>query len=176
MDLFMEQMVEKKTDIRDKALKICIVTAAFSLSAVIALAALYTGYAPLFIVIAGVIWLASYILKGLSVEYEYILTNKDLDVDKITGKRKRKRLVTLDLLTAEAFSRYGEDFDIKPDVTVSAHNNAYNNLWYLVARHKTHGKTLLLFSPSEEFAAALNDALPPRYRNRELSGRGEAKE
>jgi len=168
MDVFMELMVERKRDARENTLRVFIILSAVSLSFLIILATLFLGYLPLVIVIGGVIWLTSYILKGLYVEYEYILTNKDLDVDKITGKRKRKRLVTLDLLTAYEFARYDENTEIKPDVTVAAHDNSYQNLWYLTAKHASLGKTLLLFTPTDKFAAAVNDALPPRYKNRDL--------
>ncbi|MDR0197646.1 MAG: hypothetical protein LBI36_05440 [Oscillospiraceae bacterium] len=173
MDVFVECLVEKKPDGKEIALKICLITAAAALSVIIVFLALLMAYLPLVTIVAGVVWLASYIIRGINVEYEYILTNKDLDIDKITGKRKRKRLVTLNLLSAEGFSRYGDnfhenfgyDYGGKTDVTVFAHDCTFKDLWCLIVRHPTHGKVLLLFSPSGDFITSVNNALPPKVRN-----------
>jgi hypothetical protein len=177
MDVFAEYLVEKKPDVRDTALKICVITAAVSLSVIILLTAFLLLYLPFAIIIAGVVWLAAYILRGINVEYEYILTNKELDIDKIIGKRRRKRLISLDLLTAEEFESYSEgfyegadgDLNRRTDVTVSAHDYTFRNLWYLVARHAVYGRVFLLFSPDGEFIVTLNGALPPKVRNPKIA-------
>ncbi|MCL2634845.1 MAG: hypothetical protein FWD34_10075 [Oscillospiraceae bacterium] len=169
MDVFIEQLVERKKDSRDTVLRICIILAATSLSFLIVMFAIWITYLPLVIIVGGVIWLAMFILKGLTVEYEYILTNRDLDIDKIIGKRKRKRLVSLNLINAEEFDLYHADFDSVTDVTVSAHDNSYTGLWYLVGKHPAHGKVILLFSPNDEFAITVNNALPSKAKNKKVT-------
>ena len=72
----------------------------------------------------GLVWL----LTGMSYEYEYILTNDDLDIDKITGKRKRKRLITLKMNTVEEFGIYDGTNGANADATVSFRRNEHKRL------------------------------------------------
>lgn len=44
---------------------------------------------------AGVCFGAWWLITGMSVEYEYIVTNMDLDIDRIVAKRKRKRVLSV---------------------------------------------------------------------------------
>lgn len=62
------------------------------------------------LVLAGGVWL----LGNFNIEYEYILTNNDLDIDKVIGKRKRKRMISLDVSTAEAFAPYPAETTFPP--------------------------------------------------------------
>lgn len=44
----------------------------------------------------------------MSVEYEYIVTNGEMDIDKIIAKRRRKRLITVNARTFERFGPFKE--------------------------------------------------------------------
>ena len=51
-------------------------------------------------------WGVYFLITSRSIEFEYIVTNGELDVDKVIGKRKRKRLISVkakesELITAE---------------------------------------------------------------------------
>jgi len=173
MDVFIEQIVERKPLFHDRLLKTLLLLAMASLTA----ALLFAGIAFLsmpFIsfsalaAVPGAIWLGIHFLKGLTVEYEYILTNKELDIDKIIGKRKRKRMFTFDLNNAEKLDICEEGGEFSADVTVSAHDNSYTNMWYLIIKHDSHGRVLLLFNPNDAFAVKLNNALPHRIRNSKI--------
>lgn len=59
-----------------------------------------------FLILCGAIYGAYWLISGMSIEYEYILTNGEIDVDKIIAQRKRKRLVTVSAKTFEAFGPY----------------------------------------------------------------------
>jgi len=178
MDVFIEQIVAKKPDSRDSFLKICLLIGTVALCGIFG-AASYIFAQLSFVAITaiaaipGAIWLGVQFIKGLGVEYEYILTNKELDIDKITGKSKRRRMVTFDLSNAVELNLYDQTATqsalANADVTVFAHDNTYTNMWYLVVKHDAHGKTVLLFNPDNEFAAKLNKALPMRARNKSIS-------
>jgi hypothetical protein len=172
VDVFTEQLVTRKSDARDRALKICIIfgTAAFCIFFLgVAIIFVRLAIAPLaFAAIPGIIWLGIHFFKGLSREYEYILTNKELDIDKIMGKRRRRRMVTLDLNSAENLQKCTDETTYEADATVSAHDNTFVNMWSLTIRHESHGKVVLLFNPNEAFLDKLNKCLPPRARNRSI--------
>lgn len=177
MDIFIEQLVAKKSAPRDVLVK---------LGVFVIIAALCTGCTMVgflfwglpfiafsaFAASIGVIYLGSQFVKGLSVEYEYILTNnannKELDIDKITGKSKRRRLFTFDLTKVESFGKCSDAPDKAVSnacITVSAHDNTYVNLWELVMSQNEQGKVVLLFNPNEEFVEKLNGVIPNRARS-----------
>ena len=175
MDVFIEQLVSRKSGARDATLKSIIIAATASVSVFLLYFALaVAAFMPFLMVVSitlmsGGIWLASHLIKGLNIEYEYILTNKELDIDKIIGRRKRKRLITLNLATAEEFDLYRTEFNTQTDATVAAHDNTFSNIWYIVGKHNTHGKVIVLFSPSDEFLIHLNNAVPHKVKNSKIT-------
>jgi hypothetical protein len=168
MDIFIEQLITKKPDFRSKVIKIAILGVAAALSAFCVTAFLF-GMVAAIVIIPGIIWVANHFSKSLNVEYEYILTNKDLDIDKIIGKSKRKRMVSLNLNNAEKLSVYDDSAAIDADTTVAAHDNTFADMWYLLAKHDSHGKVTLLFNPNDAFVTKLNAALPSRARNKQIN-------
>jgi len=164
MDTFIEQIVTKKPDARDIVAKIGLIIVAASMCTFCVMVILLTGAVPILIIIPGILWVANFLIKSIHTEYEYILTNQELDIDKITGKSKRKRLITLNLRNAKAFGAFTDTTSTKADTTVSAHNGTLCGLWYVTVEHDSHGTVLLLFNPDERFAEKMNGVLPPKVR------------
>ena len=105
MDNIAEQLVEKRRTGADLAKKILISAGALIIASFfmyIAMMGFFVMVILAVLVLAGGVWL----LGNFNIEYEYILTNNDLDIDKVIGKRKRKRMISLDVSTAEAFAPY----------------------------------------------------------------------
>lgn len=173
MDIFIEQIVTAKPTKHNILSRMFIIAGIVIFSGLFLFAAIaFTGAIEVISLAAipGVIWLGLYFFRGLTVEYEYTLTNQELDIDKIIGRRKRKRMVTLDLSNAEKFDIYGEEERFSADVTVSAHDNTYTKLWVLTVKHNSLGYVILLFNPNDEFALKLNKVLPARARNQKITG------
>ena len=83
-DFYTECLVTKAPTGADTAKRIGIGLAA----AILAAAALWFIVFPVSIlVIAGVFYGAYYLMTGIDAEYEYILTNGDIDIDPNTKKR-----------------------------------------------------------------------------------------
>ena len=97
-------------------------------------------------------------------QYEYILTNNDLDIDKVIGKRKRKRMISLDVSTAEAFAPYPTENDVPADATVHAYTGSETDAYYLVVNHSGYGKVKLIFNPNEKMREAITQELPNSLR------------
>jgi len=167
VDIFIEQIVERRPDAQVYFFRALLLVVAVALIALLfTVAIMFLGLVFIsFTAIAaipGVAWLSNHFLKELTVEYEYILTNKELDIDKITGRRKRRRMFTLDLSNAEKLDLYADDTVVEAGVTISAHDNSYVNMWYLVVKHDSHGKVVLMFNPNKVFVDKLNGMLPKR--------------
>lgn len=123
-DLFMEYMVKRRYDTKDKVIVAALVFGGVILSLLIFLVAMYftaTGVSMAFsialLVIAG-IWYGVYILMGKrNIEFEYILTNSEIDIDKIMSKRGRKRVASFDFKQA----------NLVASVNDNEHNHVYKN-------------------------------------------------
>ena len=47
--------------------------------------------------------------EGVNVEFEYSVTNGDLDIDKVISKKRRKKFARLKLRDIEYFAPFGDD-------------------------------------------------------------------
>ncbi|MCL2020216.1 MAG: hypothetical protein FWG70_10740 [Oscillospiraceae bacterium] len=170
MDSFMEQIVVKKTETRDIIKRFAFFILGMLLCLFfVTLLRIFPAFSMIFLFMsAGVIWLTWVLFQSTFVEYEYILTNNELDIDKIIARKKRKRLITIRIDKAEAWGEYSEDKAGGVQVTVQAHDCGYKNLWYIVTNHEKHGKVRLFFSPSRALLEAMNKGVPYAQRKKEL--------
>ena len=96
-EIFNEKMVKKLPDTREAVLKGVI--AVVSIAAMTA-SIMYAGVMCILVILA--VGVGYYFLnKQFEIEYEYILTNDELDVDKIIARERRKHLLSVDIRTFE---------------------------------------------------------------------------
>jgi len=164
LDTFGEQLVKKTTTGADWAKRIGIAVLGLVLATVLMWLSFFTGFMILTMLAVGALFGLVWLLTGMSYEYEYILTNDDLDIDKITGKRKRKRLITLKMNTVEEFGIYDGSNGTNADATVIASDGTNINAYYLIAKHKTHGRTMLIFSPDARMVEMILTTLPYKVK------------
>ena len=87
MDIFIEKIV-KNIDFKDYLIAAGLIFASF-----IILGLVFVFYPLPFIILVvffGLCYLLYYLISSRSIEYEYIVTNGELDIDIIIAKRKRK--------------------------------------------------------------------------------------
>ena len=119
MDLFMEYIVKHKRSGQDTLKIVGIIAAAVVLAAVSSLMLAFPLVQSLWLlVIVGIIYGAFFLIKRTNVEFEYIMTNNELDIDKIMAKSSRKRLVTVDF----------KEIDIMAKVDDAEHKSEYNSI------------------------------------------------
>ncbi len=101
-ETYLEVMVKRKTSGAMKGAQLA--------------AALLAGIFALFAVLGFIVALAPALVCGVasyflgmytSVEYEYTYVDKELQIDRILGKARRKRMETLDLLQLEVMAPLG---------------------------------------------------------------------
>lgn len=161
-DFYAEYLVSKRPSGGDTAKKVLIGLAALLLAAFFMLIIIF----PLSILPAGlIIYGGYYLMTGIDTEYEYILTNGDLDIDKISGKRKRKRLITAKIGEFTSFGKLSEAPE-EPDgcTTVLAGDGTRENLYYADFRHQSAGNVRLIFSPSDKILEGVGMFLPRQLR------------
>ena len=132
------------------------------------LAFLFSGFiGSIFIfVIAGIIFGAFRLSGLLNTEYEYIVTNTTLDIDKITNKSTRKRLLSVELPTASRLEKYNPALltNIDPKKVVFACNKE-DASYLLVCEKEGKGAQYLVFAPNEKMQSAMVKSLPKFIAN-----------
>lgn len=160
MDIFCEQLVVKKTTLLDWLKRLGIVIAAlilFYISFVIlpqmgnTIGSIFSSLGVIIAIGAG--YGAWYLITATKIEYEYILTNGELDVDKIIAQRKRKRLASINLREVSDFGIYQPEKH-QPDAynaTIYACSDPKDPGTYyaIVPEHKVYGKCMLIFNPND---------------------------
>ncbi len=164
LDTFGEQLVKKATTGSDWAKRIGLTVLGLVIATVLMWLSFFTGFMVLTLFSVGTLFGLVWLLSGMSYEYEYILTNDDLDIDKIIGKRKRKRLITFKMNTVEEFGIYDGSNGTNAEATVIASDGTNINAYYLIAKHKTHGMTMLIFSPDDRMVEMILETLPYKVK------------
>lgn len=163
MDTFVEQIVAKKKGGKEWAiicgsLILCLLILVFL--APILFAFLSILAAALIVALGYGEW---WLITNQSVEYEYSVTNGDIDIDQITARRKRKRIVSVVGSKLEVLEPYNaaayasRPFDRK---VVAAPSEAEEGLWCFTYRSKKSGHTLVVFQPEKRVLDALVIGLP----------------
>jgi hypothetical protein len=155
-DVFVEYMVARRPTAALLVQK-CLI--AFAAAAVSALSFLFLDIFAL-ITVSGAGWGMVVLLRRLDLEFEYIVTNGEMDVDKIMGRRSRKRLFTVDCRTFDILAPYKEEYrseiesrSVTSRIDVSSHPEAPGR-WFAVYNAKDGARTLLIFEPNEKMLDA----------------------
>ncbi|MGN0579083.1 MAG: hypothetical protein ACI4J4_10735 [Ruminiclostridium sp.] len=171
MDRFSEQITGKVPDGKDMFLRGLIVAGVLLIIGLMVFLCMLTQFTAFMFCVAivlGAIFLAKYLFEGTMIEYEYIVTNDDLDIDKIIGKRKRKRLITVDLKSVTEMGLYANN-ELKSDVTVMAHDNTGEDLWYIVCNSAKHGVLAVLFNPDSRTRENMIGGFEPKLKAKYLN-------
>lgn len=110
--------------------------------------------------------------SGQNVEFEYSVTNGEVDIDKIIAQRKRKRLITIDCKEIEAFGVYDPQKHVNTnyDKRMLVCNLDAEKLFYFVTRYKQLGRVLVVVEPDERILSALKKYVPRQVAYDAFSG------
>ena len=158
MDTFFEQIVAKKKG----AVEWLIIVGIVLLGLIVLSLVFLFAYSFLVIALVGVGYGAWWLITNQNVEYEYCVTNGDIDVDKITARRKRKRLVSVSGRKIESLLPYDPAAPLgKYQRTVMvAPSLKEDGLWCFTYHSKKNGHTFVVFRPDRRVLCALYEGLP----------------
>lgn len=148
MDSYAEYMVVKPSSAADTIKKTAIIVLGGILILLLVFLSL-TLMPMLLLLVCGVWFGCYYLLSGFRVEYEYLVTNGELDVDKIQGKRKRTRLITVKVSSFESFQLEQTAQDPREEVTWVLAGDDSENTYCADFNHEDLGRVRLVFSPNE---------------------------
>ena len=167
MDIFKEQIVKKIPDKNEQMKKVLIIVATVAVALLCFMFTFGTAFGFIGIVLAALaIYGGYYLLTNQYIEYEYILTGGELDIDKIIAQRSRKRLATIKLATATEFGQVGNDLHVGTNETFikADANDPEQKNYYVRVNHSSLGATVLLFTPNEEMLGYIKEGLPRNLR------------
>ncbi len=151
MDIFCEHMVKHKKTPKDNVTVIGSIVLGVILSAAVLLFLTRFIGAIAFLLVVGIWYGAAYLIRGTDVEYEYILTNSMLDIDKIMSKKARKRVVknlNFKEITGCAPTN-GEQIPQEPGMKVFDYSgDITDKSVYYVDFNKNGEKTRIYFQPN----------------------------
>lgn len=166
MDNFKEQLVCRASDARVWLLRGMIIAAELCLIALLVLITMvYTQlFSIVLLLMFGSFILLRYLLTNTVVEYEYIVTNNDFDVDKIIGRRKRKRMISIRLSDVREIGEYSSERGGDAEATVLASDGTGCDMWYILSGHAEYKTVLIIFTPNDEVLDTINPSLPYAVR------------
>ncbi len=156
MDSFCEQIVQKKKGAKEWL----IITAVVLGSLALIFGALLINL--LIVALLAVGYGAWWLITTQNIEYEYCVTNGDIDVDQITARRKRRRLVSvsgrkieslLPFDPAAPMGKYQRTVMVAPSLQAEG-------LWCFTYHSKKNGHTFVVFQPDQRVLRELYAGLP----------------
>lgn len=160
MDNFCEQLVQKRKSSMDIIKTVTLMLGLIIASALCMFLSFFKGLSFMVVIAVALIALGIWLIMGMNIEYEYIVTNNEMDIDKIIGRRRRKRMITVDLSKSKDFGVYPNEQDVDADTTVHATTGLETDAHYLVVDHESYGKVKVIFNPNEKLREAIARELP----------------
>lgn len=163
MDVYLEYMIKKKKTHAEHILTVFYYLMAAAVSYILLFVKYITFLYPA--LVFGAFYLAWYMSRKFNVEYEYILTNDELDVDRIIAKKIRKRLLTVSVRKFEIMEpAVGEGFEkamsdpaiqVKFDASLG---NGSENRYYAKFVNKKGENMVLVFNPRDDMLRAMKQS------------------
>lgn len=165
-DVFVEEIVTRKSDMKSTLVKLGIILAG------ILLCVLSFWYIAIIFPLCFMIVVVGcyFLFKAQYVEYEYSFTNGALDIDKIMGKRRRKKLVETDNFNIKIMAPYTDEYEsdataftIKTKYDCASMPNSSEN-WFIIFEEKDGSFGFIVFKPSQRLIEAMKQYLKKKLK------------
>ena len=162
MDIFMEKIVAKKKGIQDYLIITGLVFAGFIVLIAVMTISFLRSLWP--ILAAGVIYLIYYLSTSRNVEFEYIVTNGDLDIDKIISRRKRKRIFSANCKSFDILAKYKSEHYNSEVKNIQKKIEAVSSMdspgVYFATLNYKNERTVIFFEPDEKMLDSFKTYIP----------------
>ncbi|MBT1280291.1 hypothetical protein VTU32_08395 [Thermoanaerobacter sp. CM-CNRG TB177] len=163
MDAFIEKLVKRQKTSKDTL---------FSIGVVVAALIIVFGVIPLIPIVRNLwifflflfAYLAYYLIRSRNIEFEYSLTNSELDVDKIIDQKKRKHVISVDCRDFEVMAKINSDKFTQDIKTIKNRIEAVSSMSspdvYFAVFEDKGLKTVLFFEPNEKMIEVIARYIP----------------
>lgn len=164
-DIYMEYLIKRKPSGKQMAAKIALIVGGVLVSLILIYLTMFFGmvvnaamrqmvftFGPLLILGA---WYGVYLVMNMiNIEFEYILTNSSLDIDKVLAKKGRKPFVSFDFKNITICARVDDNMHnsdykkVTPDKVYDAIGNPDMGNVYFVDYTEEGSRVRVLFQPT----------------------------
>ena len=162
MDTFFEQLIKIKLTGKVRALIVLILAVDILVVFGVGFFAFWLGMLEMLIIILAVAIYGTYkLISLLSIEYEYIYNNGEIDVNKIIGKSSRKRMVSIKCSEIEKYGEYkGQPAPGSVKNTFFFCNPDSEGQVYIIAKDRNLGMVMMVLAPEERVKSEIEKAVP----------------
>ncbi|MEA4823239.1 MAG: DUF6106 family protein [Clostridiaceae bacterium] len=170
-DTFLEYIVKKAPEAKTSLLKVAIIMGTlfvcyFGMVFIMSSEALAQFGSIFLLLICGIVYGAYRLITSFNYEFEYIVTNGELDIDKIIARRSRKRMCSIRPVEVEIMAPYNDEYKNQYDrgefgLTVDASSSKYaKERWFILADTKKYGRIRLLWEPTARMIDNMRTYMP----------------
>ena len=165
MDTFFEQIIPIRKTGGAMFAVIGIWFLALLLSAILFLFPILGNFSV--IIIFGILYGAWKLTSRFNTEYEYIITNGTMDIDKIINKSSRKRMCSMELSGVSRLEKFniGLINNVDKKMLVIACNLDDPDVYYMVCDREGKGAIHVVFAPEERLKGAMVKFIPKFIAN-----------
>ncbi|NLM62183.1 MAG: hypothetical protein GX193_08930 [Clostridiales bacterium] len=167
-DVFVEQIIEKRQDLKSTLKKLGIFFAALLISSVFLVIGILRFIFPA--VFALCMYGAFRFVKDQNIEFEYSFTNGELDIDRIIGRRKRKSELSVRVrkfeIMAPMVEKYRKEYETQNIVRIvdASSSPVSGSRWFARFNDDSGLTTLLIFEPNERLINAISKYIPGKLK------------
>lgn len=162
-EVFKEYLIKQKKSPQDMLVQVGLVVGAIILS-IIAFMLGGDFIGPL--VIVGIVFGTGFLFNKFNREYEYILTNNELDIDVVYNRSSRKRIMTINMRKIEIMAsikdeRYASKLNKAGLKVINASENTNEaNTYAIVTQSEKEGACKVLITPNQSMLEDLYRQAP----------------
>lgn len=151
-EVFKEYLIKQKKSPIDTMMQVGLVVGAIILS-IIAFVVGGDLIGP--IIIVGIVFGAGFLFNKFSREYEYILTNNELDIDVVFNRSSRKRVMTInmkkiDIMASIKDEKYAAELNKAGLKVINASENTNEeNTYAIITQSEKYGACKILITPDD---------------------------
>ena len=165
MDVFVEQLVVIKQDIKIITFKFALILLGVLLAVgLFSLSFFFPSFSfILYLLALGSVYGGYWFCGQLNNEFEYIVTNNEIDIDRITNKKKRMRMAnftTSDILSIEKYDPAYHKPIKSRNINIYFGCTTDDTALAFKIKHPKHGHYYLVITPNENVKAAIKKFLP----------------
>ncbi len=163
-DVFLEQLIKKREDNKTRLKKFAVLVPAIVIAIVI-----YKISFSIFLFVAPIaFFLILRFLNRQNIEYEYIFTSGELDIDKIINKTSRKHILSINVREFSIMVKKDLEKDY-PELNkfdkVYDYSSGSNNDNIYIAMYRYDGYSIrLIFEPNEKLISAIRMYIPNKLK------------
>lgn len=163
MDTFFEQIIT----IKKTAKNIAGIISIWLLALILCLLLFLFAGSFAFLLILGTLYGAFKLTCLFNVEYEYIVTNGTMDIDKIFNRASRKRISSFDLSIVSRLERFNpaQISNINQKDIVFSCNRDDSNAYLMVYQKEGKNPVYVVFAPNDKMKNAITKFLPKFIAN-----------